>query len=108
MLQGGSDPRPESGSGTNKQDLFFNHKYIERERQIVKDQEGRACGKKKGLRGIRPVLWSGLPALFVYLVSTLRRRSKFRISLKYHAPQRVPPDASQARLRYPMPSITVM
>jgi hypothetical protein len=44
-------------------------------------------------------------------VRKLRRRSKrskFRISLKYHVLQRVPPDASQARLRYPMPSPTVM
>jgi hypothetical protein len=49
----------------------------------------------------------GLPALFIYLVKTLRRRSKIRISLKYHATQRVPPDASQARLGYPMPSLTV-
>jgi hypothetical protein len=44
----------------------------------------------------------------MYLVRTLRRKSKIRISLKYHAPQRVPPDASQARLRYPKPSLTVM
>jgi hypothetical protein len=44
----------------------------------------------------------------MYLVRTLRRRSKFRISLKYQAPQSVPPDASQARLRYPMPSLTGM
>jgi hypothetical protein len=55
-----------------------------------------------------PVLWSGRPDLFMYLVRTLRRRSKFRISLKYPASQRVPPDASQARLRYSMPSLTVM
>jgi hypothetical protein len=33
---------------------------------------------------------------------------QIRISLKYHAPQMVRPDASQARLRYPMPSLTVM
>jgi hypothetical protein len=44
----------------------------------------------------------------MYLVRTLRRRSKCRMSLNYHAPQMVPPDASQARLRYPMPSLTIM
>jgi hypothetical protein len=51
MLQGGSDPRPWSGSGTNKHERFSNHKHIERERQVVKDQEGRVGGKERGLRG---------------------------------------------------------
>jgi hypothetical protein len=82
----------------------------DRERQVVKDQEGAAGGKERGLRGTKAgsLKPGGRPALSIYLVRTLRRRSKFRISLKYHAPQRVPPDASQARLRYPMPSLTVM
>jgi hypothetical protein len=53
MPQEGSDPRPGSGSGTNKQERFSNHKNIERERQVVKDQEGRAGGKKRGLRGTK-------------------------------------------------------
>jgi hypothetical protein len=53
MLQGGSDPRPGSGSGTNKQERFSNQKYIERERQVVNDQEGRASGKERGLRGTK-------------------------------------------------------
>jgi hypothetical protein len=54
-----------------------------RERQVVKYQEGRAGEKERGLRGTK--------------AGSVER---FRISLKYHAPQRVPPDASQARLRY--------
>jgi hypothetical protein len=69
-------------------------------------------GKREPSEEPRPVLWSGRPSPFMYLVSTLRRtlrpRSNFRILLKYHDPKRVPADASQTRLRYPMPSLTVM
>jgi hypothetical protein len=101
MLQGGSNPRPGSRSGTNKQEHLPNRKYIERDRQVVKDQKGRVVGKREALGEPKPVMWSELPALLIYQVETIRRRSKLRISLKYHNPQRVPPDVSQARLRYP-------
>jgi hypothetical protein len=64
--------------------------------------------RKKLQQNILPMISTEVSSLAAHNMRTLRRRSKFRISLKYHAPQRVPPDASQARLRYPMPSITVM
>jgi hypothetical protein len=53
MLQSGSDLRPGSVSGTNKQERFSNIKYTEKERQVVKDQEGRALGKERGLKGAK-------------------------------------------------------
>jgi hypothetical protein len=53
MLHDGAGLRPGSGSGTNKQERFSNHKYIERERQVVKYQEGRAGRKERGLRGTK-------------------------------------------------------
>jgi hypothetical protein len=63
MLQGVSDPRPGSGSGTNKQERFSNHKYIEMASQVVKDQEGRAEGKERVFRGTKAgtVGWAACP-----------------------------------------------
>jgi hypothetical protein len=74
----------------------------------VKDQEGRAGGKERGLRGTKAGSVK-LAACPIHVPGEdAPAQIQFRISLKYHAPQRVPPDASQARLRYPMPSLTVM
>jgi hypothetical protein len=87
----GSDPRPGSESGTNKQEHLSNNKDIQkREWQVLKDHEGQASGKERSLRGTIPVLWSGLPALFIYLDEVVPAAIKIRISLINHTSRRVP------------------
>jgi hypothetical protein len=74
----------------------------------VKDQEGRVGGKERGLRGTKagsvkraacPIRVPGEDAPAQIQIQNLAEISRS---------SRVPPDASQVRLKYPMPSLTVI
>jgi hypothetical protein len=80
--------------GTKQKRTFL--KKNERRRHVVKDQEGKAGGKQSGLRESTAEYVERAPALITYLGEVVPAEIAIRISLKHHAPQRVPSDALQA------------
>jgi hypothetical protein len=74
----------------------------------VKDQEGRAGRTERGLRGTKPDSVERVACPIHIPGADAPAQIQIQNPDEISRSSEGPPDASQARLRYPMPSLTVM
>jgi hypothetical protein len=74
----------------------------------VKDQEGRMGGKERGLRGTKAGSVKRAACPIHVPGEDSPAQIQFQDLAEISRSSKGVPDASQARLRYPMPSLTVM